>query len=79
MAIEKSGWEAWKARDAEGGGPAAVEAGSVSCVLTPEMTEGPFYIAREKVRRNITDGHPGTPLVFRLTVVDASRSKARPR
>jgi protocatechuate 3,4-dioxygenase beta subunit len=41
----------------------------------PEMTEGPFYIAREKVRRNITDGHPGTPLVLRLTVVDASTCK----
>jgi protocatechuate 3,4-dioxygenase beta subunit len=39
------------------------------------MTEGPFYIAREKVRRNITDGHPGTPLVLRLTVVDASTCK----
>ena len=69
------GTGAWKSRDAEGGGPAAVEAGRVSCVLTPEMTEGPFYIAREKVRRNITDGHPGTPLVLRLTVVDASTCK----
>ena len=69
------GTGAWKARDAEGGGPAAVEAGSVACVLTPEMTAGPFYLAREKVRRNITDGHPGTPLVLRLTVVDASTCK----
>src|ERR1051326_3719578 len=72
IAAASLGTGAWKARDAEGGGPAAVEAGSVSCVLTPEMTEGPFYIAREKVRRKITDGHPGTPLVLRLTVVGAS-------
>jgi hypothetical protein len=28
---------------------------SVSCVLTPEQTEGPYYIADEKLRRNITD------------------------
>jgi protocatechuate 3,4-dioxygenase beta subunit len=75
IAVASVGAGAWKARDAEGGGPAAVEAGSVSCVLTPEMTEGPFYIAREKVRRNITDGHPGTPLVLRLTVLDASTCK----
>ena len=67
---------AWKARDADGGGPAAVESGAVSCVLTPEMTEGPYYIAGERVRRNITDGHPGTPLLLRLAVVDASTCKA---
>ena len=75
IATASLGTGAWKTRDAEGGGPAAVEAGSVSCVLTPEMTEGPFYIAREKVRRNITDGHPGTALLLRLTVVDASTCK----
>jgi protocatechuate 3,4-dioxygenase beta subunit len=75
IAAASLGTGAWKARDAEGGGPAAVEAGNVSCVLTPEMTDGPFYIAGEKVRRNITDGHPGTPLVLRLTVVDASTCK----
>ena len=44
---------------------------SVSCVLTPEQTEGPYYIAKEKLRRNITDGRPGTPLTLRLAVVDA--------
>ena len=54
------------------GGPAAVSQGLVSCVLTPELTEGPYYIAGEHVRRNITDGHPGTPLHLRLTVLDAS-------
>jgi protocatechuate 3,4-dioxygenase beta subunit len=43
----------------------------VSCVLTPEQTEGPYYIANEKLRRTITDGRPGTPLTLRLTVVDA--------
>jgi protocatechuate 3,4-dioxygenase beta subunit len=53
-------------------GPAPVESGAVSCVLTPELTEGPYYISGEKLRRNITDGHPGTPLILRLAVVDAS-------
>src|SRR5215475_772068 len=75
VAAASLGTGAWKARDAEGGGPAAVEAGSVSCVLTPEMTEGPYYIAGEKVRRNITDGHPGAPLILRLKVVGASTCK----
>src|ERR671937_2222024 len=63
---------AWKIAESEGSGPAAVASGAVSCVLTPEQTEGPYYIANERVRRNITEGRPGTPLVLRLFVVDAS-------
>jgi protocatechuate 3,4-dioxygenase beta subunit len=50
-------------------------AGTVTCVLTPEQTEGPYYIANDKVRRNITEGRPGTPLTLRLAVVDASTCK----
>ena len=68
-----SAWEA--ASSGAGTGPAAVATGAVSCVLAPELTEGPFYIPNEKVRRNITEGKPGTPLRLRLTVVDASSCK----
>jgi protocatechuate 3,4-dioxygenase beta subunit len=62
----------WRLEDADGAGPAAVASGAVKCVLTPEQTEGPYYIPNELVRRNLTDGHPGTPMVLRTTVVDAS-------
>ena len=51
---------------------ASADAASVACILTPEQTEGPYYIAGEKLRRTITDGHPGAPLLLRTTVVDAS-------
>jgi protocatechuate 3,4-dioxygenase beta subunit len=61
----------WRTDDA-GAGPAAVASGAVTCVLTPEMTEGPYYVPDEAVRRNITEGLPGTPLALRLTVVNAS-------
>jgi len=54
------------------GGNAAIETGAAQCVLTPELTEGPYYIAGEKVRRDIRDGHPGTLLTLRLTVLDAA-------
>jgi len=64
----------WRAEDA-GAGPAAVASGAVSCVLTPEMTEGPYYIPDEAVRRTITEGLPGVPLALRLTVVSASTCK----
>ena len=59
-----------------GAGPAGVASGTVKCVLTPEQTEGPYYIADEKVRRNITEGKRGVPLALRATVVDASTCKA---
>ena len=57
------------------GGPAGVASGAVTCVLTPELTEGPYYLPNEKVRRNLTEGRPGTPLTLRTTVVDASTCK----
>src|SRR5438034_11264655 len=55
-----------------GAGRAAVGSGAVSCVLTPEQTEGPYYIPNEAVRRNITEGRPGTALLLRAFVVNAS-------
>src|SRR5437764_3901152 len=65
----------WQVASSEGAGPAAVESGAVGCVLTPEQTEGPYYIPKEKVRRNITEGRPGTPLLLRAFVVNASTCK----
>jgi protocatechuate 3,4-dioxygenase beta subunit len=49
-----------------------VSAGLVKCVLTPELTEGPYYVAGEKIRRDITEGEPGVALLLNLTVVNAS-------
>jgi protocatechuate 3,4-dioxygenase beta subunit len=64
---------AWRAIAADGdSGPAAVTTGAVSCVLSPELTEGPYYVPGEKVRRDITEGRPGTPLSLHLSVVNVS-------
>jgi len=68
------GWKAGSAESA-GVGPAAVASGAVACVLTPELTEGPYYVPGEKVRSNITEGRPGAKLALALTVVDASTCK----
>jgi protocatechuate 3,4-dioxygenase beta subunit len=56
-------------------GPAAVAAGLVSCVLTPEQTEGPYYVEVDKLRRNITERKAGVALTLRLSVVNASTCK----
>jgi protocatechuate 3,4-dioxygenase beta subunit len=44
---------------------------AAACVLTPEATEGPYYLDLEKVRRKITEGRRGLPLRLRITVVDS--------
>jgi len=58
--------------EAASSGPAAVASGLVTCVLTPEMTEGPYYLDGDKVRRDIREGRPGTRLDLATTVVDVS-------
>jgi protocatechuate 3,4-dioxygenase beta subunit len=43
-----------------------------ACRLTPEQTEGPFYVKTDLVRSDITDGQAGTPLRLDLLVEDAT-------
>jgi protocatechuate 3,4-dioxygenase beta subunit len=51
---------------------AAIEQGVAQCILTPELTEGPFYAPGEAIRHDITEGKPGTPLLLSCRVVNAS-------
>ena len=67
-AVTAGGWKADEAIGASDGSAA----GTISCVLTPELTEGPYYIEGEKLRRNITDGRPGVPLLLKATVLEAA-------
>src|SRR5882757_3145889 len=44
-----------------------------ACKLTPEVTEGPFYVALDKIRRDITEGRSGVPLTLKIRVIDVKR------
>ena len=46
--------------------------GTTACVLTPEATEGPYYIDLHKIRSDITERKPGVPLTLRIAVVGAA-------
>ena len=46
-----------------------------TCILSPEVTEGPYWIDSTLTRRNITEGRPGLPLFVDATVVDARTCK----
>lgn len=54
---------------------AAIEQGVAQCILTPELTQGPFYVSGEAIRHDITAGKPGTPLLLSCRVVNASTCK----
>jgi protocatechuate 3,4-dioxygenase beta subunit len=68
---------AWRlaSADAAGSGTEAVSRGLVQCVLTPELTEGPYYVSGERLRRDITEGKAGTPLLLNLRVINARTCK----
>ncbi|MEM5429737.1 intradiol ring-cleavage dioxygenase [Cupriavidus oxalaticus] len=58
-----------------GAGTAGAQA-PAACLLTPEATEGPFYLDDALMRADIRDGRPGQPLRLRLRVVEAQRGCA---
>jgi protocatechuate 3,4-dioxygenase beta subunit len=50
---------------------AAPAAAAGSCVLSPEVTEGPYWIDNSLTRRDIRENKPGLPLEIVFTVEDA--------
>jgi protocatechuate 3,4-dioxygenase beta subunit len=60
---------------AELSGLAATAAAAGALSLTPEQEEGPYYVALEKIRKDITLGRPGVPLTLKLKVVDSTTGK----
>jgi protocatechuate 3,4-dioxygenase beta subunit len=52
------------------------EASPITCVLSPELTEGPYYVDEPLVRRDITEGKAGIPLRLRITVADSNACEA---
>ncbi|HEY1176965.1 MAG TPA: intradiol ring-cleavage dioxygenase, partial [Phytomonospora sp.] len=65
-------------RASGGGSEAAAPSASSSaadgttCVLTSELTEGPYYLDGARIRADITEGKGGVPLILRVTVLDAT-------
>jgi hypothetical protein len=53
-------------------------AAAASCLLQREVTEGPYYLDLDLVRRNVRRGRSGTPLTLRFKVVDATTCRPIP-
>ncbi|KAI1848316.1 hypothetical protein JX265_013818 [Neoarthrinium moseri] len=57
---------------------AALFADYNSCLLTPQVTQGPYYVADEYVRRNIGEDLEGVPIVMDFQVVDINTCEPMP-
>ncbi len=44
-----------------------------ACLLIEEQEEGPYYVDREILRKDITEGKRGVPLLLPLTLMDVKR------
>jgi protocatechuate 3,4-dioxygenase beta subunit len=49
---------------------AASDIRSSFCLLTPELVEGPYYLHNKLIRSAISEGMPGIPFEFLVTVID---------
>jgi protocatechuate 3,4-dioxygenase beta subunit len=48
----------------------AASASRVTCVLAPELTEGPYFLDGDLIRQDITEGKAGIPLKLKIAVAD---------
>jgi protocatechuate 3,4-dioxygenase beta subunit len=46
-----------------------------TCLLTPEVTEGPYWVENSLTRRDIRAGKAGLPVVLRFTILNAKTCK----
>lgn len=47
-------------------------------ILTPEQTEGPFYVNKHLVRRDIREDRQGSPLILNIILRDATTGEVLP-
>ncbi|KAG8773901.1 hypothetical protein FRC12_002255 [Ceratobasidium sp. 428] len=49
-----------------------------TCILTPEVTQGPYHVLGEMVRQDITQGQEGVPLTVEVDFIDIETCQAVP-
>lgn len=59
-------------------GPSILFAGNNSCILTPETTQGPYWVQGELVREDITDDEEGVPLTLDIQIIDVKTCEPVP-
>ncbi|THW09375.1 intradiol ring-cleavage dioxygenase [Aureobasidium pullulans] len=52
--------------------------GNGSCILVPEVTQGPYYVEGEFIRKNITEDQEGVPITLDIQVIDVNTCEPVP-
>ncbi|KAI4907043.1 hypothetical protein J4E90_009937 [Alternaria incomplexa] len=56
----------------------AIFAANTSCILTPELTFGPYYVTGEMIRKNVVEGQTGIDLYLEVQYVDITTCEPVP-
>ncbi|KAF2178132.1 aromatic compound dioxygenase [Zopfia rhizophila CBS 207.26] len=59
--------------------PAVLFTGNNSCVLTPETTQGPYWVSGELVRQDITKEQEGVALTLDIQMIDVNTCEPVPQ
>lgn len=58
--------------------PSILFTGNNSCILTPEVTQGPYWVQGELIREDITEDQDGVPLHLSIQVIDVNTCEPVP-
>ncbi|CAN9297314.1 unnamed protein product [Alternaria sp. RS040] len=59
--------------------PATLFAGNNSCILTPEVTQGPYWVEGELVREDVTENQEGIPMTLDIQIIDVNTCEPVPQ
>ncbi|KAJ5166268.1 uncharacterized protein N7482_005049 [Penicillium canariense] len=52
--------------------PSVLFGSEATCILGPDVTQGPYYVTGELIRENIVDSQEGVPLYMDIQVIDTN-------
>ncbi|PYH89055.1 aromatic compound dioxygenase [Aspergillus ellipticus CBS 707.79] len=58
--------------------PSVLFSSNASCILGPDVTQGPYYVTGELIRSNITETQEGVPLYLDVQLIDTSTCEPVP-
>lgn len=52
--------------------PSMLFGANTSCILTPELTEGPYWVTGEYIRSNVVETQEGVPLHIEFQIINVA-------
>ncbi|RAO65986.1 uncharacterized protein BHQ10_001998 [Talaromyces amestolkiae] len=59
--------------------PEVIFTSNATCILGPDVTQGPYYITGEYIRENVIEDQAGVPLYLDIQIVDSSTCEPVPQ